>query len=171
MFKFNFGDEVEDIITGYRGLVITRSKFITGCDRYYVRPTKLTKEGKFLEGESFDENTLKLVSEKYSRSFTKINKPTFTFDTGDEVKNEPSGFKGIITGLHNYHDGSTRYSVRSSKKIKDEIGPSHDFTDMELTLVKKDKLKLNPVVIEEKKPTRTVRTGGPETIHHRIPSK
>jgi len=152
-------------------LVTTRSKYITGCDRYCVRPIKLTKEGKFQEGEAFDENTLRLVSDKYSKSFTKINKPIFTFDTGDEVKNEPSGFKGIITGFHNYQDGSTRYSVRSSKKIKDEIGPSQEFSDMELTLVKKDKLKLNPVVVEENKSTQNVRTGGPETMHHRIPSK
>jgi hypothetical protein len=56
----NFGDEVEDIASGFRGIVTSRSEFMSGCTRYGVQP-KVTKEGTLPQTEGFDENQLRVI--------------------------------------------------------------------------------------------------------------
>ena len=58
--RFNPGDRVKDIISGFTGIVICRTEWIYGCVRIGVQPEK-TAEGKPLESYTFDEPQLKLV--------------------------------------------------------------------------------------------------------------
>ena len=58
---FNLGDRVKDIITGFQGVIVARTSWIYGCDRYTVVPEKLDQDGKPQNGTSFDEPQLKLV--------------------------------------------------------------------------------------------------------------
>lgn len=60
IFKHELGIEVEDIITGFKGLIICRTEWLTGCPRYSVQP-KMGKDGKIEEARSFDENQLKVT--------------------------------------------------------------------------------------------------------------
>jgi hypothetical protein len=54
------GDIGEDMITGYRGVCVTFSKHITGCDRITLQaPTD--KDGKIPDAYGFDVTTVKLV--------------------------------------------------------------------------------------------------------------
>ena len=45
MFKFKSGDIVRDKVTGFEGIIIARTDYIFGCNRYYVQP-KVGPDGK-----------------------------------------------------------------------------------------------------------------------------
>lgn len=62
-FKFNNGDSVKDIITGYEGVIIGRTDWLTGCNTMGVLTREL-KEGKPQEPNWIDENRLNLINEK-----------------------------------------------------------------------------------------------------------
>lgn len=51
------GDKVKDAITGFTGIVVSRTEFLYGCVRCAVQPTEL-KDGKCIEPEYFDEQRL-----------------------------------------------------------------------------------------------------------------
>jgi hypothetical protein len=59
MYKFELGDEVKDIVTGFRGIVRARSEYDTGCNRYGVQSQKL-ENGKPADWQWFDEPALTL---------------------------------------------------------------------------------------------------------------
>jgi len=62
--NFELGTKVKDIISGYSGTVVARTEWLNGCVTYKVRPNKLDKDGAASEGINFDEEELKLVSDK-----------------------------------------------------------------------------------------------------------
>lgn len=58
--KFNFGDEVKELITGFSGIVDARYSYMNGCVRYSVKPRKL-KDGVPQDAVVFDQEQLTLV--------------------------------------------------------------------------------------------------------------
>lgn len=54
------GDEVEDTISGFKGVALARTTYITGCDRILVQP-KVDKDGKLGQCESFDITVIKVT--------------------------------------------------------------------------------------------------------------
>ena len=58
--KINLGDEVQDRVTGFKGIAVARTQWLTGCDRITIQP-KLDKEGKASEPMGFDEGQLKVL--------------------------------------------------------------------------------------------------------------
>jgi len=65
MFKLNLGDEVQDVITKFKGIIRARGDYLTGCNRYGVQSQKL-KVGDTTTPDWcwFDEEQLKLLKEK-----------------------------------------------------------------------------------------------------------
>lgn len=61
-FKFDLGDKVKDAITNFSGIVVARSQYLTGCNRYGVQGQTLTKDGVPGEWQNFDENVITLVT-------------------------------------------------------------------------------------------------------------
>lgn len=61
IFKFDLGAKVEDVVTGYKGVVIHRTEYLNGCIRYGVQTQEL-KDGKTIESEMFDEQQLTAVT-------------------------------------------------------------------------------------------------------------
>jgi len=59
-FKYELGDQVEDIVTSLVGVVIGSIEFLNGCKQYSVKQQKLSKDGKPIEGEWIDEGQLVL---------------------------------------------------------------------------------------------------------------
>jgi hypothetical protein len=59
-WKFNLGDTVKDVITGFTGVVTCRSEWLNNCNTYGVQPTKL-KDGIPQNRQGFDEPQLELV--------------------------------------------------------------------------------------------------------------
>ena len=56
-FKFKTGDEVKDRITGFSGVVMCRTQYLTGCNRYSVMSKKL-EDKRPAEWIAFDEDQL-----------------------------------------------------------------------------------------------------------------
>lgn len=62
MFKIELGSKVRDRVTGLEGIVVGRHEYLYGCRRYSVQPVEL-KDGKPVEGTSFDEDALEVLIE------------------------------------------------------------------------------------------------------------
>jgi len=58
--KIELGDVARDTITGFTGVVICKSKWLHGCERFTLQPKEL-KDGKPIESSTFDEPQLELV--------------------------------------------------------------------------------------------------------------
>jgi hypothetical protein len=57
MFKFKPGETVRDLVTGFEGIIVSRTDYISGCNRYGVQP-KVGSDGKLPEQIAFDEPML-----------------------------------------------------------------------------------------------------------------
>ncbi len=79
-FKFSLGDKLKDIITGFSGICVSRSQWISNCNTYGLKSVEL-KDGKPLENEHFDEPVLTLVKEKVHKE---------NRDTGGLTLNPPT---------------------------------------------------------------------------------
>ena len=62
-FTLDNGDTVKSNISGFKGIITSRSDHINGCNRYYVAPM-VDKTGKLPDGYWFDENELIVLEAK-----------------------------------------------------------------------------------------------------------
>lgn len=62
-FKFGIGDRVEDQITGFEGVIVSRTQWLSNCNTYSVQSTA-RKDGIPLERQHFDEPQLELITKK-----------------------------------------------------------------------------------------------------------
>jgi hypothetical protein len=60
---FEFGSEVKDKITGFKGIVTGKCNYISGCEQYLVQPKGKTSDKK-PDAIWFDIDRLELVSKK-----------------------------------------------------------------------------------------------------------
>ena len=67
-FEYQCGDEVKDIITNYKGIVVTQIRWFNGCIRYNVQSQKMDKDGSTPEALAFDEHQLVLVKRQKVKS-------------------------------------------------------------------------------------------------------
>jgi hypothetical protein len=56
--KISLGDRAKDSITGFEGIVVARTEWLSGCDRLTLQPEKLDKEGGVKLTQTFDETQL-----------------------------------------------------------------------------------------------------------------
>ncbi|WP_306131091.1 hypothetical protein [Roseovarius sp. MMSF_3350] len=54
------GDEVQDVVSGFAGIVTAKNEFLNGCRRACVSPP-VDKEGKFVEERWFDIEQLRVI--------------------------------------------------------------------------------------------------------------
>ena len=61
--KICLGDEVEDLITGYKGVAVARTKFMNGCIQYTVACKMKKGETEYPKdfGIAIDEQSLKII--------------------------------------------------------------------------------------------------------------
>ena len=76
-FKISLGSIVRDLITGFEGVVISRSQWLNNCNTYGVKPQEL-KNGKPLDTQWFDEPQLKLVRKDAFKANQSTGGPTDT---------------------------------------------------------------------------------------------
>ncbi len=55
------GNKARDTMTGFEGIVVAITKWLYGCNRICVEPTKLDKDGNPSEGRWFDEQRIEVV--------------------------------------------------------------------------------------------------------------
>lgn len=56
------GDEVKDIMTGFKGIVVATHHYIYGCTRVSVQAKM--KKGEFADAQAFDEPQLKILKKR-----------------------------------------------------------------------------------------------------------
>jgi hypothetical protein len=56
-FKFHRGDYLSDLITGFKGVVVGRSDYLTSCNTYCLQPP-VDQDGKHVDAQWFDEHSL-----------------------------------------------------------------------------------------------------------------
>ncbi len=61
VWEFDLGVEVKDVITGFQGVIMARTEYLTGCDRFGVQPQKLDKDGKERDANWYDGSRLRQV--------------------------------------------------------------------------------------------------------------
>ena len=59
--KFELNQEVKDVVTGFKGIIMGITEYNTGCIQYGICPQKLDKEGKTPEWLWFDGSRLKVT--------------------------------------------------------------------------------------------------------------
>ncbi len=63
MSKVENGKTVRDKISGYEGVVIARTDWLTGCVRFGVQARKLKEDGGVLDAQWFDESQLEVIDD------------------------------------------------------------------------------------------------------------
>lgn len=89
-FQFNLGDEVKDRITGFQGVIISRTQWLTNCNTYGVKTRSLDKDGKPQDSCYFDEPNLELVGSEVFSSH-RDGRPREAHPGNESVKNTKRG--------------------------------------------------------------------------------
>ncbi len=80
------GTICKDILTGFKGVVMGRAEYFTGCNQILLTPQSLTKEGKRPDGEWFDESRIEVVKDKP----IKLNEPLRQANPGADERPAPT---------------------------------------------------------------------------------
>lgn len=79
MFKFNLGDEVQSLVSGFKGVIVGRAEYLNGCLQYDV-VGRVKKDGKvpsiWIDEESLEIITALKVKVKKSPTGGPQNTPT-----------------------------------------------------------------------------------------------
>ncbi len=70
-FKYGLGDELEDTVTGFKGIVMVRAQYATGCMHYGLSSRGL-KDGELLDWQWIDSSRL-VLSKSGAVSFAPEN--------------------------------------------------------------------------------------------------
>lgn len=71
-FKFELGEEVEEIVTGFKGIILARTNWLNGCNNYGVKSRNL-KDGIPIVMQFFNEGHLKSTEDSKKLIPTKNN--------------------------------------------------------------------------------------------------
>lgn len=63
VFKFVLGEGVKDVVSGFSGVILGRTEYLTGCKQYAVGPRSLGADGRLMEAQWFDEGRLLIDGE------------------------------------------------------------------------------------------------------------
>lgn len=74
MSKVKLGVKARDKITGFTGIVIAKSKWLTGCDQFALKPP-VEKDGKMQEAHWFDKGAVEYVDAGINKEEVKDKKP------------------------------------------------------------------------------------------------
>jgi hypothetical protein len=61
-FKFELGDRAKDSVTGFSGVLTSRTQWITGCNTYGIQSQEL-RDGKPVDATHFDEERIVILAE------------------------------------------------------------------------------------------------------------
>jgi hypothetical protein len=59
--EVRLGDEVQDLLSGVKGIAIGRTSWITGCDHIQIKPQGTTPDGNQRESLAVDEPMVKIL--------------------------------------------------------------------------------------------------------------
>ena len=71
--KTKLGDEVEDKVSGFKGVAIAFHDYLNGCRRISVQP-QVDKDGKLPDSATFDEPQIKVITKEKAKAETGQNR-------------------------------------------------------------------------------------------------
>jgi hypothetical protein len=108
--QVQLGDEVQCVVTGFRGVAIAISEYLHGCRRVSVQPP-VGSDGKVPESYDIDEPALKIT--KKGKVVPALSEPEeISVDLGDEARDPISGAKGVVAGRATHFNGCVRFLLQ-----------------------------------------------------------
>jgi len=151
--RIELGDIAKETVTGFTGIVVARTIWLSNCDQLTIQPQGLDKEGKPHQTRTFDEPRVVFVK-KGKVPTVPCGPPNC--EVGDEVRDGLTGLVGIVTQVSIWNEGCIIVSVQPQGLKDGQPLPSASFDDRKLVVTKKAKVKLEP------KPSPVpAKTGGP----------
>ncbi len=83
-FKFELGEILKDVITGFAGVVMSRTEYFTGCRHYALLSRKPDKDGEIDKWQHIDEARLISTGKKVDIA------PKGLIDPGGTFPNPPN---------------------------------------------------------------------------------
>lgn len=74
--EIKLGDSVKDKITGFKGIVVGRAEYLTGCVQFAVLPQRVKKDGTIPEWEWLDSKRLSSTYNKKPEGPQSCTPPT-----------------------------------------------------------------------------------------------
>lgn len=150
-FKFDIGSTLKCKITGFEGILSARTQWLANCNTYTLKPKSL-KDGKLQDAKNFDEPMLDLEKEN---PYDLPDFEEFEFELGAVLKDNITGFEGVVTGRSQWISGNNTYCLKP-QKLKDGMPQEDEWFDEPMLSVKKKKAaSIQPVAASRL-------TGGPE---------
>lgn len=85
--SIKLGDKVKDKISGFTGIATAMAKYLNGCTRILVEPSKLDDDGKIIKAIWFDDVQIEVVeSGAFAKGKKKVGGPT----RSDPKRSDPS---------------------------------------------------------------------------------
>lgn len=145
------GQEVEDMVTGFKGIAQIRTEYIHGCPRISVQPP-VTKDGKVPDEQSFDETQLKVTNKKRVLS---VDPPPSKFKFGQKCKDPITDYVGIVIARAIHLNGCPKIALQPKINKEKKHFQGVWFDEPQLVALEKE-----PSIKSETKP-HLKRTGGP----------
>lgn len=138
MTEIKLGDLAKDDLTGFEGLVIGRSLYLSNCDRLTLQPRSLDKDGKPQGTNSFDITHCTLVKSSV------VPVPEIPWEKreeislGDTARDTITGFQGVVTARTSWLDANDHLSLLPTTLDKDgQPQKQHGFDATRCELVSK----------------------------------
>jgi hypothetical protein len=61
--KFPMGAKARDVVSGFEGIISSKTEWLTGCDQVGIRPIELDKDGATRKAEWFDVTQVEVVAQ------------------------------------------------------------------------------------------------------------
>ncbi len=151
--KVGLGYTVQDVISGFKGVVEHMSHYANQGTMAIVQPDTLDRDGKRIECEAFDVTQLKVLETK--PPFDIPPPPPQLFQFGDKVKCKFTGYSGTVTGRAVYINGCSRVYVQP------QYNSTSQAKNAEGKFIAEGSLEATERVKKEDVPAPTKR-GGPE---------
>lgn len=149
------GKAVEDIYTGFKGIVIGVTDHLYGCRTCVVEPTVLKGDGTMSERQGLDEQRLKVSRDKQPEA--KITTTDCLISLGDHVRDTYTGFEGIAAAITTWTSGRVTIGIEPTSLKDDGSMKDAAYVDFQrVEVVAPDK----PEVAEGS----TAPTGGPQRV-------
>ncbi len=132
------GDIAKDDLTGFEGVVIGRTHWLTNCDRLTLQPRGLDKDGQPSKSHSFDITHCTLISRAAIAPSPFAGDMHPELALGDVARDTITGFEGVIIARATWISACDRLVLQPTK-LKDDGQPrdNHGFDATSCVIVSK----------------------------------